>query len=173
MTANLKPAPFPLAPPVVSALLNDRPARQLTTLPVYRLDEISSLEDSAPEAAPEARASWRSWVDDYRPNAETETYNRVQVSMALSRRGEVFRRNGLPGVRAWREAERQRLSADAHRATDPFEQAKMFLQRKAGPVFAADMHGGPVGKWFLSGQPDYLSEPELIALAEKKGWAAK
>jgi hypothetical protein len=172
VTANLKAAPFPLAPPVVSALLNDRPARQLTTLPVYRLDEISSLEGSAPDAAPGAGASRRSWVEDYRANAEPETYNPALVRVALSRRGEIFRRTYLSASRAWREAERQRLAADAHRATDPFEQAKMFLQRN-GPVFAADMHGGPMGKWFVSGQPNYLTEAELIALAEKKGWVAK
>ena len=112
-------------------------------------------------------------MDDYRPNAEPETYNPVLVRVALSRRGEIFRRTGLPGTRNARATLGERLAADAHRASDPFEQAKMFLQRKAGPVFCADMRGGPPNKWFVSGQPDYLSEAELIALAEKKGWTAK
>ena len=173
MTANLKPAPFCLASPVVSALLNDRPARQLTTLPLYKLDEISSLQQPEPVTTPEARGLKRSWVEDYRQEAEREEYDPVLIRIALSRRGECFRRGGAPSSRNWRAGERDRLAQEAQRATDPFEQAKLFLRRKAGPVFPADMRGGPAGKWFVSGQANYLTEEELVALAQKKGWVAK
>jgi hypothetical protein len=188
VTTNLKPAPFPLTTPVVRALVQGTPSRHLTSVPVLTLDEVAAnpfpvapersesrlvASRVAPEEAPEpvpASSGFRSWVEDYQP--APARFNTEAVRIALSRRGEATRKQSAPSLKHVFAKQREFQQAAEHRQSDPFEQAKLFLQR-LGPVFSADLHNGPRDRWFVSGQRAYLTRDELFTLATKKGWAAK
>lgn len=60
--------------------------------------------------------------------------------------------------------ERERLR------TDPFEQAKQFLQRRGMVVFCCSVVGGPKDLFVIRGKDGPFSRAEIVRLAERKGW---
>lgn len=59
--------------------------------------------------------------------------------------------------------EAEKAAADAARLADPLEQAKTRLRRRGFTVFAAEVTGGPKGKFYVGGR--LLTEAELMAKA--------
>lgn len=56
------------------------------------------------------------------------------------------------------------------RATDPIERVKTFLRRRGYVVFNAAVMGGPVDHCMVGGR--MMSEPDMMALARRKGFDA-
>lgn len=59
--------------------------------------------------------------------------------------------------------EAEKAAADAARLADPLEQAKTRLRRRGFTVFAAEVTGGPKGKFYVGGR--LMTEAELMAKA--------
>lgn len=125
------------------------------------------------------------WVERYAaPKDEwaydPEAWKRVRAQRTMNKNGtslnwfatSVTTRNGVanPGAAAkLAAAVMHEADAAEFRRTDPFEQAKSFLQRR-GPVFSAAMRGGPADQFIISGRPGFHTRDQLIALAREKGW---
>lgn len=77
-----------------------------------------------------------------------------------------------PMVRSAKQQILDRRAAEA-RQTEPVEQARLALQRSGRAVYAASVHGGPKGRFHVSGQRDgngrlkELTPAEVIGLAER------
>ena len=69
--------------------------------------------------------------------------------------------DGVTAKIAQREIEKR--AADAARLADPLEQAKTRLRRRGFTVFAAEVTGGPEGKFYVGGR--LMTEAELLAKA--------
>lgn len=56
------------------------------------------------------------------------------------------------------------------RLSDPFEQARTFLQRKGMVIFSASIVGGPEDVFRVRGKDQPFSRLQIVELARAKGW---
>lgn len=133
--------------------------------------------EPTPAAKPERRAAAR--IPEVRlprpaPRTEVPAIGAVEPLPAEFRRDKLIaakRRQtayanrlagkGRAGEVTRREAEK--AAADAARLADPLEQAKSRLRRRGFTVFAAEVTGGPKGKFYVGGR--LLTAAELLAKA--------
>lgn len=149
---SLGPAPGPPAEPPAAP---PRPRRKVLVLPAA---EPATL---AVHPARPARADAPAiGAVEPLPAGWSRTAWTVQRRM----QGADARRAAGDGVTA-RIAQREidKRAAEAARLADPLEQAKTRLRRRGFAVFAAEVTGGPKGKFYVGGR--LLTEAELLAKA--------
>lgn len=93
-----------------------------------------------------------------------EDWSRTAWIVQRRMQGSDARRAAGAGVTA-KVARREidKRAADTARLADPLEQAKTRLRRRGFTVFAAEVTGGPKGKFYVGGR--LMTEAELMAKA--------
>ncbi len=110
------------------------------------------------------------WVD--RTVGTSRAWQFDRAALSISRRANAGRQTLNDGSHKHmvtkKVNELARASAARHRATDEFERARSFLQRSV-PVYAAEISGGPKGKFIVVGK--VVSRDALLDMARAKGFA--
>lgn len=134
-----------------------------------------------------SRPPFRSWVEDYphpdrreMPPVDREAFRIRAVQRANTQRartgtakpktdgrGRTTRAKfeQLIGHRDMAAAEAARF-----RTTDPIEAARLHLQRRGYAVVRASMFGGRPDQWDIAGRDRWISNDELLALAQRQGF---
>ncbi|HEX5183605.1 MAG TPA: hypothetical protein VFW19_10700 [Allosphingosinicella sp.] len=97
--------------------------------------------------------------------------DREAVRIAKMRRGQLEAAAASPSVNGYTSQARvivAGLAANAERAADPVEQAKLHLRRRGWNVFSGTVLGYRDGTYVVGTR--LYTKAELLALAERQGW---
>jgi hypothetical protein len=111
-------------------------------------------------------------VGDKVPWPKGMSYDPVAVKIAMGARGKI-KRASSKAAKNVRIKQAQLIMAEhddaERRATDPFEQARLYLGRRNYPVFNRAIYG-PMHSGFQVGKRVMASKDDVIDYARSLGW---
>lgn len=135
------------------------------------------------------RPPFRSWVEDYphdsraMPPIDREAFRiravqrgknaRTRAGVASGKAAGTKRGSKISRVRQDHQIMSREVAfeqAAALRATDLIERARLHLQRRGYRIVRASMFGGKPDHWDIAGRDRWISNEELLALAERQGF---